>query len=68
MNYYCDVRPKYIQTNSKHSHFESKSHQEFDKCKHIILPHEDIDMKIIDEAFYLYIIEHKKNRLLSREM
>ena len=60
MNYYCDVRLKYIQPNSKYSHFKSKSLQAFDKCKHIILSHEDIDMKNIDEAFYLYIIEHKK--------
>ena len=39
---------------------KSKSHIEFDKCKHIILYLKDIDIKDVDEAFYLYIIEHNK--------
>ena len=56
MDYYCDVHLNYI----KCGQFKSNSHQEFDNCKHIILSHEDIDINNVDEAFYLYIIEHNK--------
>ena len=55
-----DVCPKYIKPNSKYSHSNSKFHQKFDDCKHIILSHKDIDIKDVDEAFYSYIIEHNK--------
>ena len=40
--------------------FKSKYHKEFDKCEHIVLPLKDIDINNVDEAFYLYIIEHNK--------
>ena len=60
MDYYCDVCLKRIKPNSKNSHFKSKSHQELDKCKHIKLSHKDYDINDVDEAFYLYIIEHNK--------
>ena len=40
-------------------HFVSKSREEFDKCKHIFLFLKDNDISKVDEAFYLYIIEHK---------
>ena len=60
MDYYCDVCPKYIKLNSNYSRFKSKSYEEFHKCKHTILPHKDIDKNDVDEAFYLYIIEHNK--------
>ena len=43
MDYYCDVSLKYIKPNSKYSPFKSKSHQQIDKCKHIILSHKDSD-------------------------
>ena len=48
-------------TKNKYKHFKSKSHLEFDKCKHIFLPQKDIDKTDVDAAFYLYIIEHNKN-------
>ena len=60
MDYYCDVCFKYNKPNSKYSHFKTKSHQDFDKCKHIKLSIKNIDINKLDEAFHLYIIEHKK--------
>ena len=39
-------------------HFISKSHVEFVKCEHIVLPLKDIDIKNVDETSSLYIIEH----------
>ena len=53
MDYYCDVCNKSIKPKSKYKHFKSKLHQEFDKCKHIILSHKDIDKNDVDEAFYI---------------
>ena len=67
MDYNCEICLKNIKEN-KYKHFESKSQIEFDKCKHKILSLKDIDIKIVDEAFYLYVIGHKKVRLLSCEM
>ena len=62
MDYHCDVCLNYIKPNSKYSHFKSKSHQEFDNCKHkhIILSHKDFDINDVDKAFYFYIIVHNK--------
>ena len=60
MDYYCEVCPKHNKAKNKYKHFKSKSLIEFDKCKHIILSHKDIDIKDVDEAFYVYIIEHNK--------
>ena len=68
MDYYCDVCLKFIKVKSKDKPFKSNSQQEFNKCKHIILSHKNIDVNDVDEAFYLYIIEQKKIRLLSCEM
>ena len=60
MDYNCEICLKNITAKSKYKHFKSKSHQEFDKCKHIILSYKNIDINNIDEALYLYIIEHNK--------
>ena len=60
MDYYCDVCLKNKKAKNKHEHLKSKSHIEFDKCKHILLSHKDIDIKDIDEAIHLYIIDHNK--------
>ena len=60
MEYFCEVCPENIEIKIKYKHFKSKSHQEFNKCKQIILSHKNIDINDMDEAFYLYIIEHKK--------
>ena len=47
-------------TKNKYKQFKSKSHIEFEKCKHIRLSHKDIDINDVDEAFYLHIIEHNQ--------
>ena len=60
MEYYCEVCLKNIKAKSKYKHFKSKSHLEFDKCKHIILSHKNIDINDVDEAFYFYNIEQNK--------
>ena len=52
MDYYCEVCLKNFKTKNKHKYFKSKSHIEFDKCKHVILSHKDIDINDVDEAFY----------------
>ena len=59
MDYYCEVCLKHIKAKNKYKHFKSKSHQEFNKYKHIILSHKDIDINNVDEAFYLNIIDQK---------
>ena len=60
MDYYCDVCDKHIKPRSKYKHFKSKSHEEFDRCKLILLSLKDININDVDEAFYLYIIERNK--------
>ena len=60
MDYYRIVCYKYINHNYKYKHFKSKSHKQFDYCKDIILSLKDIDIKTVDEAFYLYNTEHNK--------
>ena len=60
MDYNCEICLKKITAKSNYKHFKSKSHQKFDKCKHIILSHKNIHINNIDEALYLYIIEHNK--------
>ena len=55
MDYYCDVCDKYIEPKSKYKHFKSKSHEQFDKCKHIISSHKDIDIYDVDECFFYTI-------------
>ena len=60
MDYYCEICLKHIKAKNKYKHSKSKSHIVFDKCKHIILCHKDTDIKNVDEAFFLYNIEHNK--------
>ena len=59
--YYCDICLKNIRARSKYKQFKSKSHQEFNKCKHLKLSHKNFDINDVDETFYLYLIQHKKN-------
>ena len=69
MDYYCGVCDKFLKPESEYKHFKSKSHQEFDKCKHIELSLKDIDINDVNETFHLYNFQHnKKNRFLPREM
>ena len=60
MKYYCDVCDKFIKLKSKYKHFKSNTHKQFDKFKHMILAIEDLDKNNVDEVFYAYIIQHKK--------
>ena len=62
MEFYCEICRKHIKTKNKYIYiyFKPNSHQDFNKCKHIILSNKDIDINNVDEAFYLYIIEHNK--------
>ena len=38
----------------------SNTHKEFDKCKHMKLTIDNPDINNVDEVFYAYIIQHKK--------
>ena len=60
MKYYCDCCLRDIKKKSKHSHLKSKSHEKFEKYKHIILSLKNVDIKDIDEILYLYMKDHNK--------
>ena len=60
MYYYCEVCLRNIKAKNKYKLPKSKSRQQFDKCKHILLSSKDIDINNIDETFCLYIIEDSK--------
>ena len=51
---------KKIKAKSKYKLLKSNFHQEFNKCKHIILSYKEIDINDVDETFDLCIIEHNK--------
>ena len=53
----CD---KCIKPKSKYKHFKSIFHKEFDRCKHIELIIENLNINDIDEIFYAYIMVHNK--------
>ena len=61
MRYYCDICPGGFEKKSKNSHLKSKSHKEFENYKHIKLSLQNVDIKDVDEIFYLYIRDRKKN-------
>ena len=60
MRYYCNICLLDIKKKSKHSHLKSKSHKDFEKYKHIILSIKKVDIKNVDEIFYLYMKDHNK--------
>ena len=60
MDNYCEVCDKFINPKSKYKHFKSITHKEFGKCKHMELTIENPDINNVDEVFYAYIIQHKK--------
>ena len=60
MRYYCDIRLREIKKKSKNSHLKSKSHKEIEIYKHIILSLKNVDLKNVDETFYLYLKDHNK--------
>ena len=55
MRYYCDICLRDNKKKSEHPHMKSKSHNEFEKYKHIILSLKNVDMKDVDEILYLYM-------------
>ena len=68
MDYYCEVCDKYVKPKSAYRHFISSFHKEYNKCKHIIITNENLDIKNVDSIFYSYITEHNKNWLFFLEM
>ena len=60
MDYYCEVCNKFIKPKSKYNHFKSNTHKNFDKCKHIKLTTENLNINNISKIFDAYIVEHKK--------
>ena len=66
MDYYCEVCDIIIKPKTKYNHFDSKSHQDFDNCKHIILSLKDIDNKEVVKRFIytLLIILKNSNSIL----
>ena len=60
MRYYCNICLLDIKKKSKHSHLKSKGHKEFEKYKHIILSFKNVDIKDVDEIFFLYVKDYNK--------
>ena len=60
MDYCCDVCNKFIKPKSKYNHFKSNTHKAFDKCKHMELIIENLDINNVDEVFFSYIVQHNK--------
>ena len=57
MDYQCEISDIFIKTQSKHEHFMSNSHKEFNKCKHTKLTLENPDINNVGGAFFEHIIE-----------
>ena len=60
MDFFCEVCDKFNKPKSKFKHFKSNTHKEFDKCKHMELVIENLNIKNVDEVFYAYIIQQSK--------
>ena len=60
MRYYCNICLRDIKRKSKYSHLKSKSHEEFENNKHIILSLKNIEIKDVDEILYLYMKDYNK--------
>ena len=60
MDYYCEVCDIFIKPKSKYKLFKSITHKELDKCKHIKLTIENLDINDIDKTFYAFVIQHNK--------
>ena len=64
MEYYCEDCDIFIKLKCKQIHIKSKTHKKLDKCELIVLSLKHIDINTVDEAFFSYIIEHKKNSII----
>ena len=60
MRYYCNICLRDIKKKSKYSHLKSKGQKEFEKHKHIIISFKDVNIKDVDEIFYLYMKDYNK--------
>ena len=60
MRYYCDICLRDIKKKSKYSHLKSKSHEEFEKYKHILVSFKKVDIKDVEEMLYLYMKDYNK--------
>ena len=55
MRCFCDICLRDIKKKSKYSYLKSKSHEEFEKYKHIKLSLKNVDIKDVDELLNLYL-------------
>ena len=46
--------------SKRYSPLKTRSHEEFENYKHIILSLKNVDLKDVDEIFYLYMKDHNK--------
>ena len=53
MRYFCDICLRDIKKKSIYSHLNSKSHEEFEKYKHIILSLKKLTEKMLMK-YYIY--------------
>ena len=60
MDSYCDVCDKFVKPKSRYKHFKSNILKEFDKCTHMELTIENLDIHNVDEVFYAYILQLNK--------
>ena len=60
MSCYCETCLRVMKTKIEYSHLKSKSHEEFEKHKHIKLSLKNVDIKDVDEILSLYMIDHNK--------
>ena len=60
MDYFCKICLGNTKKKSKHSHLKSKSHEELEKCKHIILSLKNVDIKVVVELLFLYVRDPNK--------
>ena len=60
MDYYCEICDEFIKSKGKCNHFRSKTHKDFDKCKHLELTIEKLETNNVDEVIYAYNIQHNK--------
>ena len=60
MGYYCYVFDKFIKPKSKCTHFLSNARKNFDKCEHMEITIENLDLNNNDEVFYAVNIQYNK--------
>ena len=51
----------FVKPQSKNKKLKAKTQKEFDKCKHMELTIENPDINNVDEVFYAYSFQQKRN-------